>query len=66
MLNALRLNEGFSTDDYEARTGQAFDGLRDQICAAERRGLMTATERGWRPTDLGLRFLNDLQGSFLA
>jgi putative oxygen-independent coproporphyrinogen III oxidase len=66
MLNALRLNGGFATRDYENRTGLPMAGLRQQLSAAEQRGLMAATPAGWRPTELGMRFLNDLQGSFLA
>jgi hypothetical protein len=30
------------------------------------RGLIHRTDIGWRPTDLGRRFLNDLQTAFLA
>jgi putative oxygen-independent coproporphyrinogen III oxidase len=66
MLNALRLNQGFSTQLYEQRTGMPFAALRAKITAALQSGLMSATQGGWRPTELGLRFLNDLQGSFLA
>ena len=29
-------------------------------------GLVEATDNGWKATDLGGRFLNDLQASFLA
>jgi putative oxygen-independent coproporphyrinogen III oxidase len=65
MLNALRLNQGFSARDYEQRTGLPLDDLRDKLSSAQRRGLLTAVPRGWRPTELGLRFLNDLQAGFL-
>jgi putative oxygen-independent coproporphyrinogen III oxidase len=66
MLNALRLNAGFAARDYENRTGLPMANLQQQLAAAEQRGLMAATPAGWRPTELGMRFLNDLQGSFLA
>ena len=66
MLNALRLNAGFAARDYENRTGLPMANLQQQLSAAEQRGLMAATPAGWRPTELGMRFLNDLQGSFLA
>jgi putative oxygen-independent coproporphyrinogen III oxidase len=66
MLNALRLNEGFTVRDYENRTGLPISGLRGPLLAAQQRGLLAVTASGWRPTDLGLRFLNDLQASFLA
>ncbi|MEA3175253.1 MAG: hypothetical protein QOF42_2664 [Gammaproteobacteria bacterium] len=66
MLNALRLNAGFAAREYENRTGLPMANLQQQLSAAEQRGLMAATPAGWRPTELGMRFLNDLQGSFLA
>jgi putative oxygen-independent coproporphyrinogen III oxidase len=65
MLNALRLNDGFHNEIFKARTGlpvAAFDMAMHQSSA---RGLVEPTAGGWRPTDLGRRFLNDLQSSFL-
>lgn len=66
MLNALRLNQGFSASNYQDRTGLSLDAVAERLVSASQRGLMTPTAGGWRPTELGLRFLNDLQGSFLA
>jgi putative oxygen-independent coproporphyrinogen III oxidase len=66
MLNALRLNEGFTVRDYENRTGLPISDLRAPLLAGQERGLLAVTASGWQPTDLGLRFLNDLQASFLA
>jgi oxygen-independent coproporphyrinogen-3 oxidase len=66
MLNALRLNEGFATADFEGRTGLPMDAAEPALAAASSRGLVQATAGGWRPTELGSRFLNDLQASFLA
>jgi putative oxygen-independent coproporphyrinogen III oxidase len=66
MLNALRLNDGFSTDCYHARTGLRLQNLDEKLAWAENRGLLQSVSSGWRPTALGLRFLNDLQASFLA
>jgi putative oxygen-independent coproporphyrinogen III oxidase len=66
MLNALRLNEGFTVRDYEYRTGLPISELRAPLSAGQERGLLAVTASGWQPTDLGLRFLNDLQASFLA
>jgi putative oxygen-independent coproporphyrinogen III oxidase len=66
MLNALRLNEGFRRDCYEARTGLPLKMLDEQLLRARERGLLEQTNAGWRPTNLGRRFLNDLQASFLA
>jgi oxygen-independent coproporphyrinogen-3 oxidase len=66
MLNALRLNDGFALDDYQRRTGLALNTVEPTLRQAMGRGLIEPTEPGWRPTELGRRFLNDLQGSFLA
>jgi coproporphyrinogen III oxidase-like Fe-S oxidoreductase len=66
MLNALRLNEGFATADFERRTGLGIEAAEPALRAALGRGLVEETPHGWRPTELGSRFLNDLQASFLA
>jgi putative oxygen-independent coproporphyrinogen III oxidase len=66
MLNALRLNEGFTVRDYRQRTGLEMESLEARLADARGRGLLESREDGWRPTDLGRRFLNDLQASFLA
>jgi oxygen-independent coproporphyrinogen-3 oxidase len=66
MLNALRLNDGFAIHDFEDRTGLAFDAIEAQVHRVRDRGLIESTARGWRPTALGARFLNDLQAAFLA
>jgi putative oxygen-independent coproporphyrinogen III oxidase len=66
MLNALRLNEGFTVRDYRQRTGLAIEPLEAKLADARGRGLLESAEGGWRPTELGRRFLNDLQASFLA
>ncbi len=65
MLNALRLVEGFTQRGFEARTGLTADVLAGTLADASRRGLLVPRPDGWRPTELGLRFLNDLQRLFL-
>jgi putative oxygen-independent coproporphyrinogen III oxidase len=66
MLNALRLNDGFSSDCYRARTGLELALLESKLAKAADTGLLELKAQGWRPTELGRRFLNDLQLSFLA
>ncbi len=66
MLNALRLNEGFSSRDYQQQTGLPLETIEVKLGAAAQRGLVTSGPEGWRPTEFGRRFLNDLQASFLA
>src|SRR5579871_2323175 len=74
MLNALRLHEGFSSADFEARTGLPFATVRPTLEQAAERGLVEAgqtsgredSDSRWRPSELGRRFLNDLQAQFLG
>jgi oxygen-independent coproporphyrinogen-3 oxidase len=65
MLNALRLNEGFEREEFEARTGLALESIATGLGRAQERGLLEMRGHSWRPTELGRRFLNDLQQSFL-
>jgi len=65
MLNALRLNDGFSNESFTARTGLETDVFRPAMQDSAARGLIDASDVGWKPTDLGRRFLNDLQSRFL-
>ena len=66
MLNALRLNEGFTIQDYQRRTGLKMASVEGKLAEGEARGLLASRADGWHPTELGRRFLNDLQLSFLA
>jgi putative oxygen-independent coproporphyrinogen III oxidase len=66
MLNALRLAEGFSPNLFAERTGLALSAIEQQLNAAEVKGLLYRDHALIRPTDLGARFLNDLQQMFLA
>jgi len=66
MLGALRLNDGFTRAGYEVRTGLSLAELEAPLARAEERSLLERSDVGWRPTDLGRRFLNDLQAGFLA
>jgi len=65
-LNFLRLREGFDPETFERLTGQPWSSVADTVAAARARGLLAAGEGGsWFPTELGRRFLNDLQAMFL-
>jgi len=66
MLNILRLPPGFAEPDFSQRTGLPVAAIAEQLASARNDGLMQHDSRGvWRPTGLGLRFLNDLQARFL-
>jgi putative oxygen-independent coproporphyrinogen III oxidase len=66
MLNALRLNEGFTVQSFGERTGLSMGSAEGKLAEGERRGLLTRRADAWCPTELGRRFLNDLQASFLV
>jgi oxygen-independent coproporphyrinogen-3 oxidase len=65
MLNALRLNAGFTAALFESRTGQPFETVRSTLVSLVGRGLVRQSEGAWQATPLGQRFLNDLVGAFL-
>jgi oxygen-independent coproporphyrinogen-3 oxidase len=65
-LNALRLDEGFGVESFESRTGQPWSAIAGPVAGAVSKGLLEAAPGGrWTPTELGTRFLNDLQAMFL-
>jgi oxygen-independent coproporphyrinogen-3 oxidase len=66
-LNALRLVDGFDWSTFEARTGLSRE-TAEAICAdCARDGLLEPLAGGgWRPTERGFRYLNDLQARFLG
>jgi coproporphyrinogen III oxidase-like Fe-S oxidoreductase len=65
MLNALRLNEGFTAALFESRTGQPFATVQPALVSLVARGLIRQSGEAWSATALGQRFLNDLVGAFL-
>ncbi len=66
LLNALRLVDGFDEADFARRTGLETEMLSARARSAVEKGLLERVNGGiWRPTELGGRFLNDLQAEFL-
>lgn len=66
-LNALRLTEGFAPGLFSQRTGLAYSrAWLDGLDAAQTKGLLHLAPDWIAPTDLGLRFLSDLQQMFLS
>jgi oxygen-independent coproporphyrinogen-3 oxidase len=65
MLNALRLTEGFRPADFERATGLSGEAIRPTLAALKARGLIDAQSERLRPSELGFRFLNDVQAAFL-
>ena len=65
MMNALRLNEGFSAELFTERTSLPLLLIRSELELAEQRGLLQRDLQRIAPTELGRRFLNDLLEIFL-
>ncbi|HLM52020.1 MAG TPA: radical SAM family heme chaperone HemW [Pseudoxanthomonas sp.] len=65
MLNALRLNSGFSLEDYETRTGLDRGSIGPQLDATRERGWLRQQGDQVMPTDLGRRFTNDVVALFI-
>jgi oxygen-independent coproporphyrinogen-3 oxidase len=65
MLNALRLNDGFALALFADRTGLPLSAIEPGLAQAEARGLITRDLERVVPTELGRRFLSDLQSLFL-
>jgi putative oxygen-independent coproporphyrinogen III oxidase len=66
MLNVLRLTDDFAEVQFEARTGVEFGSIESALAQAQRKQLVCRAGVGqWRVTELGQRFLNDLQSLFL-
>jgi oxygen-independent coproporphyrinogen-3 oxidase len=66
MLNLLRLTDGFDPNLFGERTGLSINAIDKALNEAEAKGLIERDFRVIRPTELGQRFLNDLQEMFLA
>ncbi len=65
MLNALRLKRGFSRELFEQRTGLALSQVGRELDLARSRGLLQVDAELICPTDMGMRFLNELLAIFL-
>jgi len=65
MLNALRLVDGFSLLDFEARTGLGRSAIAVPLATAAARGWLMLEDQQVRPSELGRRFTNDVVALFL-
>lgn len=64
LMNALRLREGFSADDFESRTGIAFGAVKERLKCLATRDLLELNGRFVRPTRRGYRLLDSILGEF--
>ena len=65
MLNALRLKDGFSLQQFSERTGLPITAIQKGLEEAERKGLIERDFARVKPSVRGFDFLNDLQSLFL-
>ena len=65
MINALRLTDGFEVRQFSERTGLTLQTVESALDKAEAKGLLYRDHLKIAPTELGRRFLNDLQQIFL-
>jgi len=65
MLNALRLVDGFSLADFKLRTVLGRESINPQLDQAVQRGWLEISGDWAKPTELGMRFANDVMGLFL-
>ncbi len=66
MLNALRLEQGFSPRLFEQRTGLSLISIQKELNQAEARGLLVVSDDLISPTMIGKRFLNELLDIFMT
>ncbi|HEX2529907.1 MAG TPA: radical SAM family heme chaperone HemW [Burkholderiaceae bacterium] len=65
MLNALRLTGGFTPKQFADGTGMTLAAIEKELNQAVEKGLLQRKPTVLKPTELGRRFLNDLQQIFL-
>ena len=65
MLNALRLTDGVETKTFSERTGLPLQVISKGLEEASKKGLLDDNPSALKATDLGLRYLNNLQEMFL-
>ena len=64
-LNQLRLKQGVYIDDFSTRTGLAWRVVEQRVQKAVDKGLLKVRQKRIRPTELGWKFVNDIQQIFL-
>jgi len=65
LMNALRLKEGFTKQDFEKRTGVTFSHIGKKVEYLSSQGLLTTSDGRITTTEHGFRVLNSLLEEFL-
>ncbi len=66
MLNALRLKNGVARSSFREHTGLSVTSMAPAVNSAIAKGLLDPDPMVFKATELGWRFLNDLQSEFLV
>ena len=66
MLNALRLTGGFPAAEFARKTGLDGAVIEPTLARLQGQGLIDRSAGVVRPTEMGFRFLNDVQSAFLS
>ncbi len=66
MMNALRLNDGFTLPQFTARTGMSTELLTPQLDLLCQQELLMLDGDAVRATETGRRFLDDVVGAFFT
>ena len=66
MMNALRLNDGFTMPQFLSRTGLGAEALAPNLDLLCQRGLLECDGDRVKATDLGRRFLDSVIGEFFG
>ena len=64
MMNALRLNQGFTPQLFEQRTGLDFSKVESSIIQLQAQGLMGTSGEYYHTTQKGRLFLNNVIAKF--
>lgn len=65
LLNVLRLQEGFTAQQFQDGTGLGFDVIEKRVDSLQRKALLSTTGDIIRPTEKGQQFLNSVLEAFL-
>lgn len=66
MMNALRLNDGFTVPQFVSRTGFDASQLTPKLALLQQRGLLQCDSDVVKATDLGRRFLDSVIAEFFS
>lgn len=64
LMNRLRLMSPIPKQEFESRTGQSSDSVKEGMQKAAARGLLTETDEHWLLTNKGHMFVNDILSQF--